>query len=112
MIPTEAACQRTIIEAARMGGWLAHHARPAQMQSGRWATPLQGDPGFPDLVLCRAPRILFVELKRRPNKATPAQTRWLDALDNGINGVEARVVWVPEEMDGLIAELIGAPRAA
>lgn len=101
--PTEAECQTTIIEAARLAGWLVHHARPARSERG-WATPIQGHAGFPDLVLVHPLRgLLAIELKRRPNKVTPEQHRWLVALR--LAGVDARVVWVPDEMDALIAEL-------
>lgn len=101
--PTEAECQRTIIEAARLGGWLVHHSRPAQMQSGRWATPIQGDVGFPDLVLVRGSRMIAVELKRKPNNPTPAQWKWINGLLDA--GIDVRLLWVPENMDTFIAEL-------
>jgi VRR-NUC domain len=103
--PTEAECQATIVEAARIGGWLVHHARPARTGKG-WRTPLQGDPGFPDLVLCGHGRVLVVEIKRKPNKVTPEQTRWLAALTEA--GVDARLAWVPEQLDELCAELVAA----
>lgn len=101
--PTEADCQATIVEAAQLAGWLCHHSRPAQIRPGIWATPLQGDPGFPDLVLCH-PRhgLWLVELKRKPNKVEPAQTRWLLTLGQH---VRAAVVWVPEEMPALLKAL-------
>jgi hypothetical protein len=100
---SEAQCVDTIIEAAQTTGWLAYHCRPAQTKSGRWSTALQGDPGFPDLVLCH-PRhgLWFVEAKRRPNKVEPAQTRWLLTLGQH---VRAAVVWVPEEMPALLKAL-------
>ena len=105
---TEADCQRTIIEAARLAGWLVHHTRPAQMQSGKWATPLQGDPGFVDLVLCHPARGLlwFVELKRKPNKATAAQQQWMFALADVSDDISVQFVWVPDELDAFIARLV------
>jgi len=101
--PTEAQCQATIVEAAKLAGWLVHAERPAVRQSGRWSTPVQGHTGFPDLVLAKAGRLWMVELKRRPNRVEPAQRRWLEALVDC--GVHVRVVWVPEEMDAFVEEL-------
>ncbi len=87
---------------------MVHAERPATMQSGRWATPIQGDAGWPDLVLLHPlHRVLwFVELKREPNKVEPAQQRWLDELSRSTFGqCGVRVLWVPEELDEFIAEL-------
>lgn len=108
--PTEAQCQAAIVNAARTAGWLVHHTRPALQRSGKWATPLQGHRGFPDLVMCHPHRheLLIVELKRKPNKIEPDQQRWLDALDGA--GVVAAVWFVPEEMDDLLATIVGRPR--
>lgn len=99
---TEAECQTTIIEAARLVGWLVHHTRPART-GDRWSTPIAGDPGAPDLLLAH-PRhgVWFVELKRRPNKVEPAQTRWLLTLGQH---VRAAVVWVPEDMPAFLRAL-------
>jgi hypothetical protein len=46
--------------------------------------------GFPDLVLVRAPEILFWEVKKELGKTTPEQDEWLAALSSC--GLEARVV--------------------
>jgi hypothetical protein len=103
--PTEAECQRTIVEAAHLGGWLVHHARPARTGAG-WRTAIQGDAGFPDLVLARRSppwRVIVVELKRRPNRPTAAQRLWLDAIAGA--GVDARLAWMPDDLDDLVAEL-------
>ncbi len=37
-------------------------------------------PGFPDLVLVRPPRLLFVELNTATRRLRPEQCEWLDAL--------------------------------
>ncbi len=85
-------------------------------QRGRWLTNVQGHTGFPDLCLVHpVHRLLwFVELKRRPNKVEPAQEKWLDALTVFANGIWTRacVVWVPEDMDAFIRELINPLGAA
>jgi hypothetical protein len=50
---TEADLQATILDAARLLGWRACHFRPARTTRG-WRTPVEGDPGFPDLTLAKA----------------------------------------------------------
>ena len=100
---TERECEDTIIAAAKILGWLCHAERPAQSGRG-WRTPIRGDAGWPDLVLVRGWRILFVELKRKPNRVEPAQQTWLTTLTAA--GAEARVVWVPEGLDEFLAELV------
>jgi len=106
---TEAECQRTIVDAARLAGWLVHHTRPARTVRG-WRTPLEGDAGFPDLVLARRRppgRLLVVELKRAPRQPTDEQRAWLAALTAA--GVDARLVYVPDDLDALLAELVHNP---
>lgn len=101
--PTEAQCQDTIIEAAMALGFLVHHCRASRTQSGRWATAVQGNVGFPDLVIVGFGKVIAIELKRHPRKPSAEQIHWLAALSAA--GVDARLVYVPEGMDGLIQEL-------
>ncbi len=73
--------QRQVIALAKLHGFRVSHFRPGRHASGRWATPVQGDGvGFPDLILVRGPRLLFVELKTDTGVLAPAQQAWLDAL--------------------------------
>jgi hypothetical protein len=107
---TELRCQSTIVEAAKLGGWLVHAERAAQTRKG-WRTPVQGSQGFPDLVLVHAERrrVMFVELKRAPNKVTPDQQVWGEQLERA--GADYRLVWVPgPQQDELCAELISTQR--
>ena len=46
--------QQQVISIARMYGWKVQHTRAVQMANGRWATPIQGEAGFPDLVLVKS----------------------------------------------------------
>lgn len=103
--PSELTCEATIIAAAMLAGWLVHGSRTVRVGKGdrAFATPIKGQPGFPDLVLIRDGVLLVVELKRRPNVVEPEQQRWLDAFREC--GVDADVVYVPEEQDALIAQL-------
>jgi hypothetical protein len=107
---TEADLQEAVIELAQLRGYLVHHCRPGATTEGRWATQIQGDPGFPDLVLARARpgkpgELLFVELKRQEANPTEPQQRWLGTLadiffglplfsDRIIAGV---VIWRPSD---------------
>jgi VRR-NUC domain len=82
----ESVFQTAVIELAHLRGWMVHHCRPGATAGGRWATQIQGDPGFPDLVLARdrsddhPPELLFVELKRQQTGVTIAQGLWIRVL--------------------------------
>lgn len=107
MTATELDWERTIIEGARLLGYRVHGERPARNRNG-WVTPIKGDAGWPDLVICGHGHLFVVELKRRPNKVTAEQQDWLDAL--AAAHVHTGVVWVPEGVDGFLATLAGFAR--
>lgn len=86
-----------VIAEARIRGWLCAHFRPAMNRRGVWATPMQGDTGFPDLVLVRPPRVLFAELKAEKGRTSDKQRRWLSALWKCL-GVET-YLWRPSDSD-------------
>ena len=70
----EATLQRQVLNLARLTGWRSAHFRPAQNQRGKWRTAVSGDgAGFPDLVLAREDRLLFVELKQDGRYPTATQ---------------------------------------
>lgn len=79
---TESELQTNVIDLAHTYGWLIHHCRPAANRDGRWSTPIQGDPGFPDLVLVHERRglLIFAELKRQRGRSTTTQDAWQLAL--------------------------------
>ncbi len=79
----------------RLMGWLAVHFRPLQNQRGHWQTPYTGDGGFPDWVLVRDGRLLFVELKSEKGKVEPEQIAWLAEI-NQCQGVGAHL-WRPSD---------------
>jgi hypothetical protein len=95
--------QQAVIDLARFMGWRVFHARPALTRRGRWLTPIQGDAGFPDLVLCRPPRLILAELKRVGGKISPKQQEWLDAL-HACAGVEC-YLWTPSDWEAIINTL-------
>ena len=92
-----------MVELARLLGWRVYHSRPAMYRSGRWATPLIGDSGLPDLILCKPPRLIFAELKREKGKVSTAQQGWLDALSR-CAGVEV-YVWRPRDWQAIVDTL-------
>ena len=89
---TESELKSAVIEMARMYKWKIHHDRPSQNSKGRWSTAIEGDAGFPDIVLARDGIVLFVELKSTKGRLSDGQTEWLAALSGGCNTVE---VWRP-----------------
>jgi hypothetical protein len=84
---TERELQDAIVDAAKALGYLVTHFRPSRRQNGSWSTPVQGDVGFPDLVIARGrvgskpPRLIFAELKSRTGKLSAMQQKWGGALD-------------------------------
>jgi len=77
------------------------------------------EPGFPDLVLVRPPRLVFVELKTDSPRSGPSreQRDWLDALDAVANGggrrhrtrtgypIPETYIWRPRDRDLITAAL-------
>lgn len=99
--------QANVVELAKITGWRVHHARAVQNFDGRHMTPIQGDAGFPDLVLARKGRVIFAELKSESGRLGEQQLRWLAALAGdwpaGRGGhVAANLeiyVWRPADID-------------
>lgn len=81
---SEAAWQKLVRRWARDMGWIVYHTRYS----------IGADRGFPDLVLLRPPRLMFVELKSNKGKLRPEQEEWLDNLR--ACGIEA-YVWRPKD---------------
>jgi hypothetical protein len=100
---SERAFQQAVIEAAQIAGWRVAHFRPAETKKG-WRTPVQADgAGFPDLVLVKPPRVLFVELKAQTGSLTQAQMTWLTEL--GCSSQIGVFEWRPADWDE-IAEVL------
>ena len=78
---TETELQSAVVELAQWLGYLVSHTRVARQADGSWVTPIQGDAGFPDLVLAhkRSGSVLFRELKSQKGRATKGQLMWLAA---------------------------------
>ena len=101
--PTEDQFVVRIIELAKATGWLVTHFRPARTQRG-WRTPVQGDKGFPDLVLARDGVVLIRECKVDTTRPNPGQRAWLAEI--GPLGA----VWRPRDWDPVIVPTLTAPR--
>lgn len=81
-----------VINMAKRAGWLIHHDLPAMNRRGKWATHVEGNVGFPDLLLLSPHhgQIMVIELKAEKGKTTTSQDNWLDAF--AIAGIENHVV--------------------
>ena len=95
--------QSQVVQLARLLGWRVYHSRPAQYADGRWTTPITGDTGLPDLILCKPPRLIFAELKSEQGRLSDAQRQWLHALDHCPN-VEV-YVWRPSDWELIVSIL-------
>lgn len=104
---TEKEFQKQVIELAQLFGWRVAHFRAARVIRGgteSWRTPVEADgAGFPDLVLAKGGRVLFVELKTDSGLSglSDAQRDWLAAL-----GPQA-VVWRPADWETIEATIRG-----
>jgi len=95
---TEADFTTRVVDTARLYGWLVTHFRPAKTAKG-WRTPLQGDSGFPDLVLARGGKVIHAELKVGKKKPRADQVSWGHALG------ESYRLWYPDDWDAIVTEL-------
>lgn len=93
-----------ILECAKVFGWRVCHFRPAWTAKG-YRTPVQGDAGFPDLVLCRGAdkRLAFIEVKSDKGKLLPKQKEWLDDLK--ATGRCEVYCWRPTHWDAIVSIL-------
>jgi len=92
--------QHWCLEAAHLYRWLVVHSRPARVGNrGRWATPIQGDKGAPDLLLARDGVVFLRELKRDTTYPDPKQRDWLRELG------EHAAVWRPRDRELILLEL-------
>lgn len=93
-----------VLQWAGLRGWLVHHDRRCDLAQQ------QGDAGFPDLVLARYPRVLFVELKDETRKATTEQMAWILAIagekpETRLPGHPEVFLWRPSDLNRAIEVL-------
>jgi len=81
-----------VTQLADIRHWHWVHLRPG-MTRDSWRTPISGPlgKGFPDLMLVRGERIVFMELKRAGAKPTPEQVEVLGIL----SGAAETAVFTP-----------------
>jgi hypothetical protein len=89
----EESFQQGVIDLARALGWHTYHTRDSRKSAH----------GFPDLVLCRPPRLIFAELKSDRGRLTPEQDVWLRAFGQ-VPGIEV-FVWAPRDKEDIVAVL-------
>jgi hypothetical protein len=78
---TEKELQEAVIACAKLFNWSVYHS---------WIS-VRSAPGFPDLILARAGRLLAWEVKSATGKLSPAQEEWLGVL-GGVPCVETAVI--------------------
>ncbi len=103
MVSSEREFQREVVQRAKSLGWFVFHALPGQGRN-KHLTLFIGKRGFPDLVLCRPPRLIFAELKSEKGRVSADQQEWLEALR--ACGVEV-YVWRPSDLERATAILSG-----
>lgn len=81
--------QQMIKEAAEYNGWKVQF----------WWRSFHSPSGFPDLILCKPPRLIFAEIKVPPDKVKPAQQEWLDVLAK-LPFAEI-FIWYPADWDAI-----------
>ena len=93
---SEADLSSLVLDLARLLKWrLRYHTWNSQHSTA----------GFPDLVLVRPPRILFIELKSETGKLSPAQANWIAALRDC--PVEVAVVRPTDTRDPVETSVLG-----
>jgi hypothetical protein len=86
--------QAQVLGLAWLLGWRCYHTHDSRRSA----------PGFPDLVLVRPPRCLFVELKSEQGRLRTEQAAWLEALAGCSRAPEA-YLWRPADFEDIQAVL-------
>jgi hypothetical protein len=91
-------------------GWRCFHVRNSGAGGN---TQVQGDKGFPDLVMVRPPRLIIAELKigkqgTYRGEPTIDQEVWLGLIDDLAMGIET-YVWRPDQFEEIIIILRRKP---
>lgn len=94
---TEAHFQRAVLRLAKLYGWWSYHTFDSRLSTHGW----------PDLALCRSPRLILAELKSERGRVSDAQRAWLDALGS-CSGVEV-YLWRPSDWVAIESVLRNMP---
>ncbi len=104
---TEKELQANVLELAKINSWLFFHAYDSR----------RSQPGFPDLVMLRYDRLIFVELKSAKGRLRPEQVMWQQGLEvvqtrkavrrNEHNLLPEVYLWRPSDwLDGTIERVL------
>ena len=98
-ILTEKDFQDQIVAEAVDQKWLVFHDHDSR----------KNNPGYPDLTLVKAGRIIYAELKRQSKKAklSPDQEFWIDELSKASGENVMVAVWRPSDRSYIWAVLRG-----
>ena len=91
-----------IINLAKLYRWRVVHFRPARlMRHGQesWGTAIQGDKGFPDLIMARSGIVLHCELKTESGSLGVGQPEWAKEIGSSYR------LWRPRDWDTIVKEL-------
>ena len=113
---------RSVLDLAKLKGWLRAHFRPGQTQCRKckgtgflrtgvdcdmchgtgsdWRTPLQGDPGLHDLILARKPYLIMQEFKSEKGKLSEYQKRWHEEVE-GCTIIKSGI-WRPSDWQTIV----------
>lgn len=76
------------------------------MSNGKPIPTVQGDKGFPDLVMVRGQRLIFAELKVGKNKLSAEQSQWIIDLTNLVSMEVAVYSWTPKDWIDILKVLM------
>lgn len=102
--PSEAEIQQTLLDGFLHSGWMVCHFRPARTSSG-WRTPLEGHPGFPDLIAARDGQVLALEVKGPRGTLTAEQQLWQQHMGAGNIALLEHHVVGPDQLDQALATI-------
>ena len=107
---SETAFGNHVLDLAIYLGWYRHHGRAAPTRSGGYATPVQGDTGFPDSVLVHATHGLVVaEWKAENGGWQPGQREWLTRI--AMSGTPT-YLWKPRHWRTSVVPVLNGHRSA
>lgn len=89
---TERQWQAQIVETAKYLGWWVYHTHDSR----------RSEPGFPDLVLVRPPRLIFAEVKTAAGRLTQAQQDTIVMLDQTC---AESYIWRPADWPAILSLL-------
>jgi len=93
LVISESDFQVSVVALAAWQGWRVYHTHDSRHSPS----------GYPDLTLVREERLIFAELKREDEDATPEQQEWLDDLE--ATGQAETYLWKPSSWDSLMVTL-------